>query len=776
MAPNKKSDDVAANKASVGYRRPPPDSQFKKGQSGNPKGRPKRRPNVATLTKLLFNESVLVRQDGKPSHMPSGEAVFRSLVAQAARGDTRSLFAFMDILEMTGLTNDISDEEREKRAMHLPNSFSLEEWDLINNPACQREREYCRMMAESEPEKFARPEDGTLTVVIPESIQLGDALAGEHKFDEALAAYRQEIEACKVDLAADSNDKTAQDRFRRAVSRIALLADALLFASDFARAMDVCEEALGYGSSPFWVDTTSPLSENILTTGTTWISAIRAHAWMLSGQAPLARSFYCSFASNPKFAITSSETSILRDFVRLRKVGLTHPLMDEIEKRYSDQGWTTDILNTKRSAPKLKPQEIALLLASEQLNSGDKLRENGYPHEALTVYLRNLKNWQKNAAKDGTRDDWKQNVVIAAERVALTIQELFRRGKFTSALENANAAVELAPENPTLQAVRACALMLQNHDTEARVLFMWHRGKPVGSKTWEATITDQFAELRGIGCARPLMDEIERRFAGTEVSEFRDVDVSPERENSDPSSALMQASDIASAEALENQGLFEQALVVYGLCLAECNAKIRRFEAGVYNSQVIDDRTAIAEKLGHLAMTFLKERDFAKALEAIDLAVSANNSARLNIWHAHVLMFLNRIEEAKVIYREYGRQTIEKQTGISFILNDIAALRRHNLSHAFMDEIEALFTTETHQIADCEVGPPSERIDECPQQPDESEQLSDSREHLRKIAERLKLDHAQHEAEESTCTVLNTPGGTYPLFGVAQPPLRRPAG
>ena len=447
--------------------------------------------------------------------------------------------------------------------------------------------------------------------------------------------------------------------------------------------------------------------------------------------------------------------------------------MDEIEKRYSDQGWTTDILNTKCSAPKLKPAEIALHLASEQLKSGDKLRENGYPHEALIVYLRNLRNWRKNVATDGARDDWKQNVVIAAERVALTIQELFRRGKFTSALENANEAVELVPDNLTLRASQACSLMLQNRDTEARVLFMRYRGQVVGEKSWEAFITERFAELRGMGCARSLMHEIERRFAGVELSEFPDVHVSPARESSDPTRALVEASDIASAETLENQGLLEQALVVYGRCLAECNAKIKMFEAGIYNRQAIDDRSAISEKLGDLTTAFLMERNFTKALEAIELAISANNSASLNIWRAHVLMFLNRTEDAKNVYREYRDRTVENQPGTSFILSEFAALRRAELNHALMTEVELMLTTETSQKEDC----PTVSTTESPATPlDETDEVSDSSDHLRKIAMSIKRDSLQQAVDDSPTEAVNTAGGAYRVFGPAQPALRRPAG
>lgn len=680
------------DEAPVGYGHPPAGGQFRKGRSGNPKGRPKGRPNVASLTRLLFNEPVLVRQGGKTSHMPTAEAVFRSLVAQAARGDARALFTVMDILEMTGRTNDISDEERAKRAMHLPASMSLEEMDLVRNQTCQKDRERCRMMVESNPERFAT--DGTPMVLVPALIQAGDRLAADRKFDDALAAYRQEVAACKVDFTADRSDKDAQERFRRAVARIGLVADALLLVGEFERAITVAEEALAEGTTPFWVNKTLPFFDNIITTGTTWISAIRAHALMLSGRDGPARAFYHSFKGDPKVVMTSWETSILRDFVRLRKAGLSHPLMDEIEKRYTDEGWTTDIRNTKSTVPKMKPELVGHFSNSDQIKDGDKLRESGYVHEALTVYLRNLRNWQKNVAKDGTRDDWKQSVATTADRIALAIQDLFYRGKFISALESADKAAGLAPGNLVLHAVRACALLLNGgHDNEARALFMRHRDKTVGNKTWEALIADKFAELRRMGCGRPLMDEIENRFVGAELSEFPDVDVARARaDTKEQASALAQATDLISAKRLQDQERLEDALMVYGRFLQAANAKIDGFATGQFNIQVVDDRKTASDNLADLAISFLTDRNFTKALEAIDLALSADNAPQLHIWRAHALMFLGRLEEARTLYLRCRDERVDARDGTDVILNDFASLRRGDLSHPLMDEIETLFT------------------------------------------------------------------------------------
>ena len=76
---------------SVGYKNPPSNSRFRKGVSGNPRGRPKGSRNLATLMKRALREKVAVQENGKRKLITKSEAIVKQFVNKAASGDLRAL-------------------------------------------------------------------------------------------------------------------------------------------------------------------------------------------------------------------------------------------------------------------------------------------------------------------------------------------------------------------------------------------------------------------------------------------------------------------------------------------------------------------------------------------------------------------------------------------------------------------------------------------------------------------------------------------------------------
>ena len=84
MASREKTENTGD--ADVGYRRPPVSTRFKKGQSGNPKGRPEGVLNVATALSKAMRETVIIHEHGKRKVITKLEASSKQIVNQTASG------------------------------------------------------------------------------------------------------------------------------------------------------------------------------------------------------------------------------------------------------------------------------------------------------------------------------------------------------------------------------------------------------------------------------------------------------------------------------------------------------------------------------------------------------------------------------------------------------------------------------------------------------------------------------------------------------------------
>ena len=679
---------------SVGYKHPPVKGQFKKGTSGNPKGRRKGSPNVANLTKAAFNQPVTVREGGQTRVMPAAEAIVRSLVAKAGQGDIASLNAVMDIIEMTGHTADISDE-RAKNAMRLPGTFSTAEMDLVQSEAREKDRQRYLAKVESDPKRYTILTDGqTVTAIVPAAIKAGDEYAAQDKPDEALSAYRDELARCKTALNADDKDEKAQHDFRRGVGRIGLLAERLLLAGEYERAHHYAGIALTEGQSPFWVATKH--ANGMVVENTTWISLISAHARMFLGHGDEVRGFYLSFKGWKRSVMTTWENVILQDFAQLRDAGHSHPLMAEIEKRLVDDGWTVQPGNKCTQQPRMNSEDAIFIKSNpDDIKSGDLLAEHDEVDRAAAVYIRNLERWHTKLKQGGTSPEGQANLQIAAGRVAGIARGCLHARRFVVAFDYVDQALAVVPDNLELLLIRALALMLRNSNDEAQAIFLRYRGQKIGDQTWEAAVVEAFQELRKAKYQHPLMDRIEKEFAASAgINGPTETNGSAVIASEFLVSQLVQASDVHSATKLQELGRLNEALEVNLRSLMAYNAAIAN---GQCNNRVIDDRNIAVDNVCGLVIAFLKTHDFAKALEAADRAISAMpNSPLLNIYRAHALMFLDREDEARTIYLQYRGEKVSGGRSVeSLVLEDFVAMRNAELTCPLMDEIEELFASVT---------------------------------------------------------------------------------
>ena len=83
---------------SVGYRKPPLNSRFPPGRSGNPRGKPRGTMSFKTAFLRELNSPIVVEDQGRRRRMSRHEVLIKSLVNKALKGDHRSIKLVFDTL------------------------------------------------------------------------------------------------------------------------------------------------------------------------------------------------------------------------------------------------------------------------------------------------------------------------------------------------------------------------------------------------------------------------------------------------------------------------------------------------------------------------------------------------------------------------------------------------------------------------------------------------------------------------------------------------------
>jgi hypothetical protein len=105
-------DDPSRSAYEVGYRRPPRHTQFKKGQSGNPKGRPKGSKNFDSMVAHELSEEMDIRENGRLKRMSK----LRLSAKQVANGAAAGKLPYIQFVQPVMEKLRVQEELRQARA------------------------------------------------------------------------------------------------------------------------------------------------------------------------------------------------------------------------------------------------------------------------------------------------------------------------------------------------------------------------------------------------------------------------------------------------------------------------------------------------------------------------------------------------------------------------------------------------------------------------------------------------------------------------------------
>jgi hypothetical protein len=111
---NQKTQDL------VGYKRPPRQSQFRPGQSGNPKGRPKKATALPDVFLKELRTRVPIVSNGKRKKVSLLEAIVKQHLNKAANGDAKAATIVFNQLKENkpDVGDNLSELVQEFRAVH----------------------------------------------------------------------------------------------------------------------------------------------------------------------------------------------------------------------------------------------------------------------------------------------------------------------------------------------------------------------------------------------------------------------------------------------------------------------------------------------------------------------------------------------------------------------------------------------------------------------------------------------------------------------------------
>jgi hypothetical protein len=146
------SKEEASHSYEVGYGKPPKNTRFKKGFSGNPNGRPKELLDFDEEFLRECRSPITIHENGRPRRIPKHKAVIKQMVNSAMKGSNSGLRMYREAYRQAfeKIAHLKAQEAADLESLNRPDELTIEEleWlilggdpkELLRRRAVERQR------------------------------------------------------------------------------------------------------------------------------------------------------------------------------------------------------------------------------------------------------------------------------------------------------------------------------------------------------------------------------------------------------------------------------------------------------------------------------------------------------------------------------------------------------------------------------------------------------------------------------------------------------------